>query len=176
MNKKTSNASKKPTSLLTLVNRTYRKVLAIEKDLVHANEEICAMRNRHVQMATRVDIMLYGADVSYGAEVASNENLPTLPAIRESINDVIQMMHLYQTHFEELTKRQEVRCDPTSADHSYNFVRCADTRKAENPAAAPHDWLASSAPQGRADCRFAHLHTPGIVCAVCGALNAAPAP
>ena len=46
MNKKTSNASKKPTSLLTLVNRTYRKVLAIEKDLVHANEEICAMRNR----------------------------------------------------------------------------------------------------------------------------------
>ena len=95
---------------------------------------------------------------------------------RESINDFIQMMHLYQTHFEELTKRQEVRCDPTSADHSYNFVRCADTRKAEDPAAAPHDWLASSAPQGRADCRFAHLHTPGIVCAVCGALNAAPAP
>ena len=35
MNKKTSNASKKPTSLLTLVNRTYRKVLELEKSLTN---------------------------------------------------------------------------------------------------------------------------------------------
>lgn len=96
----------------------------------------------------RLDIM------QHGSKEAREDNLATLPAIREAVQDCTQLMHLYQTHFEELVSRLSA------------------TNQGSGPMRAWHINTAAQSGQqayvtSRAPCLFSHLHQPGIQCAVC---------
>jgi len=131
----------------------------------------------------------------YNSKEAREDNLATLPAIREAILDTTQMMHLYQTHFEELAKNfgagaisaldAKPIAKPRLAHDTGFTIRCTDTRKPEgvpemtqrtatqspfDPEKFAADAL-NRAFSPSAPCSFAHLHRSGIVCAICGHLE-----
>jgi len=175
------------------LDRVYRRLLALEKSL---GDQLAI--NRIAIESTRELLK----SIVYNSKESREDNLATLPSIREAILDTTQMMHLYQTHFDDLAKnfgagaisRVTAMPHPREAMSTYGKVvqqfadnaamashppkdgfRCADTRK---PEGVPEmtQWKSSHAPfdiafSPSAPCSFAHLHRPGIVCAICGHLE-----
>ena len=172
-----ARASRKPTSLLTLVNRTYRKVLELEREMTN---QIALNRLRIESLA--------GTVKDHGAATDKR-----LDIVLEAVHDTTQMMHLYQTHFDDLAKNfgagaisainamePEQRC----IEHCWrelarqSALRSTDTRKPESVPPVPTEWAATTSSEAYAKyrqsvqvtgypCSFSHLHQPGIKCAVC---------
>lgn len=96
-----TRTSKKPTkrkapTAAQMVGRIPKWLLGFEQ---RVNAKLKANDDAIDRLFVRLSVILNGS------KEAREDNLATLPAIRESINDVIQMMHLYQTHFDDLAPR-----------------------------------------------------------------------
>jgi len=77
------------------LDRVYRRLLALEKSL---GDQLAI--NRIAIESTRELLK----SIVYNSKESREDNLATLPSIREAILDTTQMMHLYQTHFDDLAK------------------------------------------------------------------------
>jgi hypothetical protein len=144
---------------------------------------------------------ILGRDVSvflHSSKEAREDNLATLPAIREAIQDCTQLMHLYQTHFEELSCRlgltgsqgQTGAVGPICSAGTHSApdrdvrvepLRCADTRKPDNPAATPYNanqFMATPAqdPPKGSTCPLCRINLDNVVyCAEGGGEFVCPA-
>jgi hypothetical protein len=95
-----AKVSKRPTkrkapTTAQMVGRIPKWLLGFEQRI---NAKLKANDHAVDQLFVRLSVILNGS------KAAREDNLATLPAIREAIQDCIQLMHLYQTHFEELTR------------------------------------------------------------------------
>jgi hypothetical protein len=163
-----------------MVGRIPKWLLGFEQRI---NERLKSYQLQLDLIHNRLNVMLNSS------KEAREDNLATLPAIREAVHDCVQLMHLYQTHFDELTARlaldkpiERLMVNPKPREAMSTYApRCADTRKPEGVPETTQ-WQTMRAPfdpekfaadalnrafSPSAPCSFAHLHRHGIKCAVC---------
>jgi len=187
---------KRPKDRVTL-ERVYRKVLAVEKELRLANEEIYATKITTLELVKCLNMMLYDS------KEAREDNLPTLPRIHDAIlKEADGQAHLRVTarklteHCERLMREKITLQRQVEEANRYMAPRPGNLELVDirNPTqnrevdvghSAPvwcdqhccwctdsdtplHKFFASGPrPEVRA-CPFASTHRPGIVCRVCG--------
>jgi hypothetical protein len=170
----------KPKSAPNLENRTYRKVLALEKTLTNQ----IALNRVDIQAIQRVvkEMAAYFGDSRESRE----DNLPTLFALRLDIQKVLTQMYCYQsqmdhmdvrfdalapivTHCERLLREKETLRSmiyPTAEEARLRQVNAFMAKPVQGGTYVTPDWMRNN--MIGAKCQWAHLHSAGVQCSVCG--------